>query len=303
MDNSSAWLLEYKRDIYSQSGEDGIIDKIIEMLPNIDNWCVELGAGDGIHLSNTRNLIKNKGYSAVLIEADKNNFLSLQRNYSTTENIYPIRQLVGTTNENNLDNILSNTTIPINFDLLSIDVDGNDYHIWNALDKYKPKVIIIEFNPTIPTHNRFVQPSNPGINQGSSLLSVVDLANKKGYELVSVLPWNAFFVRKEYYPIFKIKSNSPEFLRKDLNHITYLFSGMDGKIFLQGNSRLTWHDIPFNERKVQQLPKYLQKLPVNYSLGQKIAFRLYKVINGPNKLKNVINIPNSFFSVITKKFK
>ena len=286
---SSAWLLEYKRDVYSQSGEDGIIEKILNMLPQLNNWCVELGAGDGIHLSNTRNLIKNKGYSAILIEADNKKYLELKKNYSNIENVYPIHQLVGTSEENNLDNILSNTTIPIDFDLLSIDVDGNDYHIWNALNKYKPKVVIVEFNPTIPTHIKFVQPSNLRINQGSSISSIVDLAKTKEYELVSVLPWNAFFVRKEFFPLFKIKSNSPEHLRKDLNHITYLFSGMDGKIYLHGNSRIIWHDIPFNERKVQQLPKYLQKFPDNYSLGQKIALRLYRLVCSSDKLRDVRN--------------
>ena len=197
INNNSTWLLDHKYDVYSQTGEDGIISKILEIIPENDKWCVELGAWDGEYLSNTKYLIKSQDYSAILIEGDKTKFRELQHNYSLHKNVITINQFVGFNKENNLDIILSKTLIPLNFDLLTIDIDGNDYHIWDSLTKYKPKVVIIEFNQTFPTHIPFVQPANPSINHGSSILSISELGRKKGYELVSVLAFNAFFVRKE----------------------------------------------------------------------------------------------------------
>jgi len=185
MNRASTWLLDHQRNVYSQSGEDGIIEKILEILPQNDKWCVEFGAWDGLHGSNTRNLIASNGYSSVLIEADKNKFRDLQRNYSQCDDVITINQFVGFTEEDNLDQILSTTCIPLDFDLLSIDIDGNDYHVWKSILKYRPKVVVIEFNPTIPTHIRFVQSADPSINQGASLLSLVELSKEKGYELVS----------------------------------------------------------------------------------------------------------------------
>ena len=87
MDKTSLWLAEHQRNVYSQTGEDGIIEKILETLPENDKWCVEFGAWDGLHLTNTRYLVESKGYSAVFIEADKNKFLDLQRNYAYQEGV------------------------------------------------------------------------------------------------------------------------------------------------------------------------------------------------------------------------
>jgi len=280
MNRSSTWLLEHKHDVYSQSGEDGILEKILEVIPAKDTWCVEFGAWDGLFSSNTCNLIKSKGYSAVLIEADKKKYVDLQHNYSQQKNVIPINSFVGFEKHNNLDVILSETRIPSDFDLLSIDIDGNDYHVWKAFSNYKPKVVVIEFNPTIPTHVRFVQPANTSINQGTSLLSLVELGKEKGYELVSVLPFNAFFVRNEYYPLFRLESNNLAVLRTNLDYITYLFSGYDGKMFLQGGCKLLWHGIDIKESKIQHLPKFLQKYPHNYTIMQKLMFKAFRLLTG-----------------------
>lgn len=283
MTRHSTWLLDYAQDIYSQSGEDGILEKILETLPSTDKWCVEFGAWDGLFLTNTRNLIETKGYSSVLIEADKSKFQELKRNYYQSKNVITLNQFVGFTATDSLDHILASTPIPEDFDLLSIDIDGNDFHVWKAITKYKPKVVVIEFNPTIPTHIHFVQPADPSISQGTSLLSLVDLGKEKGYELVSVLQYNAFFVCREYYKEFEIESNDPEILRTNLEAITYLFSGFDGKIFLHGSCKMHWHNMDLEEKKIQHLPAYLRKYPGNYTKLQKRIFTFYKnLVVGPS---------------------
>lgn len=284
MNRSSTWLLDYQQNVHSQTGEDGIISKILELIPQSDKWCVEFGAWDGLYLTNTRHLIDSKGYSAVLIEADKNKFLELTNNYSQNARVTTLNKLVGFTEKDNLDQILESTSIPYDFDLLSIDIDGNDYHTWKAITKYRPKVVVIEFNPTIPTQIQFIQPADPFINQGSSLLSLVELGKAKGYELVSVLEFNAFFVTQELYPLFQIESNAPEVLRTNLSAITYLFSGYDGTIFLRGNCMLPWHGVELNELKIQYLPRFLRIFGGNYTKIHRKALGFYLLVTEPNRL-------------------
>ncbi len=279
MKKEPSWLLDFRKNIYSQTGEDGVIEKILQILPENDRWCVEFGAWDGLLFSNTRNLIENAGYSAILIEGSKTKYAELQKNYHSRTNVITFNTFVGFTEDDRLDTILAKTSIPFNFDFLSIDVDGNDYHIWKAMSKYHPKMICIEFNPTIPTDVRFVQRADISVNQGSGLLPLVELGKEKGYELVAVLPFNAFFVDSKYYPLFGIDDNKPETLRKDLSRITYLFSGYDGTIFLDGCKQLPWHDIPIRESRIQQLPKVLRKYTENYSFVEKIAWRLFRRIH------------------------
>jgi len=284
MNRPSTWLLDYQQNVHSQTGEDGIIGKILELLPQSDRWCVEFGAWDGLYLTNTRNLIESKGYSAVLIEADKNKFLELKNNYAQIDRVIALNKVVGFTEADNLDRILEATPIPHAFDLLSIDIDGNDYHAWKAITKYRPKVVVIEFNPTIPTPIQFVQAPDPSINQGSSLLSLVELGKAKGYELVSVLEFNAFFVRQEFYSIFQIESNAPDVLRTNVGAITYFFSGYDGTIFLRGNCMLPWHGVELNENKIQYLPKFLRIFGGNYTKAHRKALGLYLLVTEPNRL-------------------
>lgn len=275
MEKSPTWLLDYKYNVYSQTGEDGIIEKILEMLPHNDKWCVEFGAWDGMHLSNTRNLIEKKNYSAIFIEGDPGKFRELEKNYSHTEKIITINKWVGFNDRDNLDTILKSTPTPQKFDFLSIDIDGNDYHAWKVVSEYQPKVVCIEFNHTIPTEVRFVQPADFSVSQGSSLLSLVELGKEKGYELVSVLPFNAFFVRSEYYSLFQIEDNRPEILRTYLLNITYIFAGYDGTIFLRGYRKLIGHTIDLKEYKIQHLPKFLRKSPEKYGKIERFMFKFF----------------------------
>ncbi|MCD4668976.1 MAG: hypothetical protein K8S14_00875, partial [Actinomycetia bacterium] len=219
----STWLSKFKSNSYSQMGEDGVIEKILEILQKNEEWCVEFGAWDGITLSNTLKLIRKKDYSAILIEGSKTRFKDLKRNFIKDPKVTTINQFVGFNEKDNLDKILKDTSIPVDFDFCSIDIDGNDYHVWKAMLKYRPKVVCIEFNPTIPTEIKFEQLPNPSVSQGVSLLSLVELGKKKGYELISVIHWNAFFVRDEYFKLFQIEDNRPEILRTDLGGITYIF--------------------------------------------------------------------------------
>src|SRR4051812_1129754 len=150
------WLNALRADHTSQYGEDGIIKQVLDILPNKDGWCVEFGAWDGKYLSNTCHLITRRGYSAVLIEGDSARFQTLTANFAGNPKVHCFNRFVGMNPEDGLDSILAQSPIGREFDVLSIDIDGNDYHCWNAVQKYQPKVVIIEFNPTIPDEVEFV---------------------------------------------------------------------------------------------------------------------------------------------------
>src|SRR5260221_11705313 len=143
------WLNALRADHTSQYGEDGIILQVLELLPNKDGWCVEFGAWDGRYLSNTCHLITRKGYSAVLIEGDQTRFQTLRKNFGGNPKVHCVNQFVGMTPADGLDVILAQSPIGNNFDVLSIDIDGNDYHCWEAAEKDRRKGVIIEFNRTI----------------------------------------------------------------------------------------------------------------------------------------------------------
>lgn len=275
-----AWLLDYESKVYSQTGEDGIVEKILGTIPETDQWCVEFGAWDGLQASNSRNLIENHQYKAVLIEGNTGKFQELKSNYARNGNVYPVHAFVGFQRQDGLDEILKTTPIPFDFDFLSIDIDGNDYHAWQAVEIYKPKVICIEYNPTIPTEVEFVQPADPSINQGNSLLSLVKLGQVKGYELVCAMQFNAFFVRREYFPLFEIADNRPELLRRDLSKVTYIFSTYDGIVHLCGFGGLPWHNIRLDQSKVQAIPGFLRKFPSNYNKLEQPLYKIFKIFMG-----------------------
>ena len=191
-------LQKFKKDIFSQNGEDGIIEEILNRLgKNSDKSCCEFGAWDGIFLSNCYNLILNKSFKGLLIEGNEKRFIVLKKNLEK-KNVILVNKYVAFEGPNSLDNILESNNFNIGFDFLSIDIDGNDYHIFESLKKFRPKIIVIEFNPTIPNDVEFVQEKNNKINQGSSALSMLKLAQKKNYSLICATYANLFFVEETF---------------------------------------------------------------------------------------------------------
>lgn len=233
-------LLDYQANITSQNGEDGITEQIFKTIRPKNKFCVDIGAWDGKHLSNVWSLLKTKNWHGVLVEADKNKYAQLTKNYLGDLKVQCINRLANFEGEDTFDNILSKTSAPKDFDLLSIDIDGNDYHLWNSITEYYPRCVIIEFNPSIPNHIDFIQQRDMNLSQGSSLKSLVSLGRRKGYELVATTVCNAFFVQSKLFHLFKIKDNSPEVLNKDSSCHTNLFQLFDGTLVLKGCRNLIW---------------------------------------------------------------
>jgi hypothetical protein len=276
--------LPFEENISSQCGEDGVIERALHVIGSRDRWCVEFGAWDGRLASNTHALIEHEHYSGVLIEADAARFESLQRTYAGRENVITFRRLVHFDGPDRLDCILAGTAVPRDFDLLSIDIDGNDYHVWEALQDYRPKIVVIEFNPTIPNEVDFVQPRDMAVMQGSSLTAMTRLANAKGYRLIHATVVNGIFVDERYFARFGIADDSPAALRADLSHVTWLFQTYDGRLHLAGNDRLRWHDVPLRAERLQVLPCGLRTFPANFSRRQRLAWLSWRVAREPRAL-------------------
>lgn len=246
-------LNTYAHNTFSQHGEDGIVAEIFERIGTKDKWCVELGALDGIHHSNTRELIVNSGWSAVLIEADPTYFERLQKSYARMSRTYSLNEFVSFEGPQSLDALFEKTPLPQNFDLLSLDIDGNEYHVWDALKTYRPRVILIEFNFTIPNDIAFIQPRDMATQQGSSLKALCELAHIKGYKLVAVTFGNAFFVAQEDFEKLGIAEPSLDEANPGTTYYTRLFQLYDGTLVLDGCTRLMWHNRPMDIEKMQTL--------------------------------------------------
>lgn len=199
-----AQIKQNRKAFYSQSGEDGVLLWALSKLPNKNGWCCEFGAWDGIHLSNTYVFAKHGDYRVVMIEGDEEKFKDLQKNYVNLNGVL-INAMVGYGEEDSLDHILSQTNIPINFDLLSIDIDGNDYFVWKAMKKYIPSIVIIEINiADKPDVERINNPDAPfvlGIT-GTSAKSMSQLAKEKGYSILAHVGCNMIYVRNELLPLY-----------------------------------------------------------------------------------------------------
>jgi hypothetical protein len=272
------WLLEHAANVTSQNGEDGIIAKILDVIGQPVGWCVEFGAWDGSHLSNTYELITRRGFSAVLIEGSERRFRELARRFEGNPKVLPISAFVGFSAVDGLDRVLVRTPIPEEFDVLSIDIDGNDYHVWEATTRYRPRVVVIEYNPTIPTPVDFVQPADMNVNQGSSLLALTRLGREKGYELVAATLHNALFVRRDFFAAFGIEDNSPAAIRPDESMVTYIFNGMDGTVFIRGYGKLGWHGIPYREKRMQLVARPFRRFPDTFGPVMRRLARVYRSV-------------------------
>jgi hypothetical protein len=200
---TNRFYAQYAKDIHSQNGEDGIIEELLKRLEIKDGWVCEFGAWDGVYLSNTFALVE-KGFKGVYIEGDKNKFKDLLTTVEKCPHIIPINEYVEhNDSQNSLDNILARTNIPVDFDVLSIDIDSFDYQVWKSLKVYRPKIVIIEINSGINTSDdKHIH--TPGMYQGTGFRPTFNLGNEKGYTFV-LHTGNMIFVRNDLFPKLNIK--------------------------------------------------------------------------------------------------
>lgn len=178
-------LTVFEKKIRSQNGEDGIIEAIFAVIGVTNRFFVEFGVEDGA-VCNTRRL-RELGWAGLQMDPRENGGPGVRREFVTAENVESLFKKYG---------------VPREFDLLSIDIDGNDYWAWKAITSYRPRAVVIEYNATIPPpESRTIAYDSAfrwdGTDYfGASLAALERLGRSKGYRLVACdsRGVNAFFV-------------------------------------------------------------------------------------------------------------
>lgn len=218
-------LIAYARNVYSQNGEDGILAEIGRRLDIRSGWFVEFGAWDGRRFSNACSLLENAGWRGVFIECDSSRFKALERTARAFgDRLRILNARVDSEGESTLDKLLAGTGTPQNFDLLSIDIDGNDWHVWQSIEHYRPKIVVIEGNTSILPGVWQVHGEDRG--QGSSFSALLKLGLDKGYRLVCHTG-NLIFVEDELVhglALNPLHLESPELLFNYAKHASLLAS-------------------------------------------------------------------------------
>lgn len=196
-------LIKYQYEIFSQSGEDGIISEIFRRIGHAQKTFVEFGVADGKQ-NNTRYLLTT-GWSGTWMEADKELVIRLRKLHGEKIKKGTLRVAHAMVNAENIESLLQENEVSPEFDLLSIDIDRNDYWVWTAIQHYRPRVIIVEYNAFFPPGVDWVVEYSPDAiwdgtrGFGASLTALELLGVKKGYKLVgcNLAGVNAFFVRDD----------------------------------------------------------------------------------------------------------
>ena len=224
-------LSKYAKNITSQFGEDGIIAEIIRVIGDeIPKYCVEFGAWDGKHLSNTWTLVNQQGWGVCYVEAERQRYLRLKQSYIINPKVTAINAFVTDDSfpETSLKKLLKDAEVPAHIGVLSIDIDGNDYNVWRDFTDFEVDVVIIEYNYTIPPDVDYIDDGGRA-NMGSSALSLTRLAHQKGYKLVACTIANCIYVRDELFPKFKLLDNSVAALMPR-DGITFLARNFAGEV-------------------------------------------------------------------------
>jgi hypothetical protein len=193
-------LAPHEMRVFSQNGEDGVIEEILRRIGTRDGTFVEFGVGTGVE-GNCVFLAAVLGWRGLFMEADPDQFALLDARYEGHPAVRTVRAQVGPENVNAL---LADHALSPEPDVLSIDVDGIDYWIWRAL-RTRPRVVVIEYNAHLGPDDELVQPLDPRVPWdgsdffGASLAALRRLGARKGYRLVhtDLAGVNAFFVRDD----------------------------------------------------------------------------------------------------------
>ncbi len=206
--------------VYSQFEEDGILLYILTLIGSPNRVFVDLGSADGIN-SNCANLAINHGWSGLFIDGDNNN-IERGRNYYASHRhtwAHPPKFVCSMICRENINSVIRDSGVSGDIDLLSIDIDGNDYWVWDAIECVTPRVVIVETHVefgmksiVVPYDKDYVYPGKHPQYHGASPVAMAKLARSKGYRLVGAnhYGFNTIYVRngvaEEIFPEVSVES-------------------------------------------------------------------------------------------------
>jgi len=199
-------LEEVEFKVFSQWGDDGIIQWLINNLHIPHKTFIEFGVGDYSE-SNTRFLMMNNNWSGLIMDGSSENMNQVKKaDYYWR---YDLEAKAAFIDRDNINTLIMSRNFDPEIGILHIDIDGNDYWIWDAIDCVSPVIVIMEYNSvfgkdralTVPYEKSFSRTDahHSHLYFGASLKALNHLACKKGYALIGSCSAgvNAYFVRKD----------------------------------------------------------------------------------------------------------
>ena len=199
-------LKHYEFKVFSQWGEDGILQRLTSLIDIRDKTFIEFGVEDFLE-SNCRFLLMKDNWSGFVIDGSAAHMVRLKNSYFYWK--YDLVAVDAFINRDNINDLLQRSGFGPDLGILSINIDGNDYHVLDAIEGFKPRILICEYNAvfgpkrriSVPYDVNFIRSQKHSSNLyfGASLGALVYLTKKKGYSFVGTTSAgnNAFFVRND----------------------------------------------------------------------------------------------------------
>lgn len=197
-------VFDRRRAGYANFGEEGVIRRLLSLCHLQNRFCVDIGAGDGVTMSNALGLLR-AGWAGACIEGDGVRFAQLAVLHQRNDSVRLARTIV--TPDNVVETLiaLGAPTVP---DFLSLDIDGYDYYVLDALlARFRPMLLCTEINEKIPPSLRFSVLYRPGYWWGGNdffgygIAMLTDLCQKHGYAIACLEYNNAFLMPAELIPV------------------------------------------------------------------------------------------------------
>ena len=208
-DKGAASFTAHEFQVYSQWGEDGLIQRLIREVKIARKIFVEFGV-ETYTEANTRFLLVNDNWSGLVLDGGESNIRTIRRSeVYWRHNLKAVQAFI---TRENINELLRDNGVTGEIGLLSVDIDGNDYWVWEAIDAVTPALVIVEYNSrfgaeravTVPYDPKFVRQEahSSCAYYGASLAALVALGRRKGYAFVgsNTAGNNAFFVRRDLLP-------------------------------------------------------------------------------------------------------
>jgi len=199
-------LSEYEWGVFSQWGEDGIIQFLIREVEIQNKTFIEFGVEDFFE-SNCRYLLMASDWQGFVIDGSDENIRRLQNSYFYWR--HDLQSVAAFVDRENINELLKKSGFNRDLGILSFDIDGNDYHILKAINAFEPRLVVSEFNPYFGTERAISVPYDPKFYRtekhysnlyfGASIKAIEYVLNEKGYTLVGtgMTGGNAYFVRND----------------------------------------------------------------------------------------------------------
>jgi hypothetical protein len=215
--NPSSTLQDHEFQVFSQWGEDGILQFLLSKVEIANPVFVEFGV-ENYTECNTRFLLQNNRWAGLILDGSEENMRQVRQDPVYWR--YNLKAVAAFIDKDNINSLIRDNGIKGDIGLLSVDIDGNDYWVWEAIDCINPRLVVCEYNSVFGPHRKVSTPydksfirsraHHSNLYYGASIAAFDHLAKKKGYALVgsNSAGNNVFFVRKDL--LGELKSLTPQ---------------------------------------------------------------------------------------------